>query len=150
MRTTATGENRPDRVKRWLPFACASLLLLAGCGPGPEPPPTFHPSTPQEAAALTYFQNTAKPVLRENCYRCHWGLNHKGNFNLGTRESLLKGGKHGPAVVPGNPDGSLLVRLVRHQGPPDHPMNMPPKGELSPGEIAAIAQWIADGAIMDR
>ena len=127
-----------------------SALLLSGCGPTEEPPPTFHPSTPQEAAALTYFQETVKPELRQNCYRCHFGLNHKGGFNLSTRDLLLKGGKHGPAVIPGSPDGSLLLRLVRHQGPPEHPMNMPPKGQLSPEEVAVIAKWIADGAVMDR
>ncbi len=126
------------------------MLPLTGCGPAPEPPATFHPSTPEEAAALTYFQGTVKPVLWQNCYRCHFGMNHKGGFNLSTRALLLKGGKHGAAVVPGQPDNSLLLRLVRHQGPPDHPMNMPPKGELSPEEIAAIAKWIADGAVMDR
>ena len=77
-------------------------------------------------------------------------MNHKGGFNLSTRALLLRGGKHGAAVVPGDPDNSLLVQLVRHQGPSDHPMNMPPKGDLSPEEIAAIAKWIADGAVMDR
>ncbi len=131
-------------------LAAAGLLLITGCGPGPEPPPTFHPSTPAEAAALTYFQTSVKPVLRGNCYRCHWGLNHKGNFNMGTREALLKGGDRGVAVVPGHPEQSLLVKLIRHEGPADHPMPMPPKDKLEDSEIAAITKWIADGAIMDR
>ncbi len=125
-------------------------MALTGCGPAPEPPATFHPSTREEAAALTYFQGAVKPVLRENCYRCHAGMNHKGGFNLSTRALLLQGGKHGAAVVPGQPDSSLLLRLVRPQGPSDHPMNMPPKGQLSADEIAAIAKWIAAGAVMDR
>lgn len=126
------------------------LSALTGCGPVPEPPPTFHPSTPAEAAALTYFQDSVKPTLRQNCYRCHFGLNHKGGFNLSTRALLLKGGKHGVAVVPGQPESSLLVRLIRHQGPADHPMPMPQKGKLSDAEIASIGKWIGDGAIMDR
>ncbi len=124
--------------------------VLSGCGPVVEPPATFHPSTPAEAAALTYFTATVKPILRENCYRCHFGLNHKGGFNLSTRQQLLRGGNHGVAVVPSHPETSLLVRLIRHEGPADHPMPMPQKGKLSDGEIASISRWIADGAVMDR
>lgn len=125
-------------------------MLLAGCGPEPEPPPTFHPSTPAEAAALTYFTDNVKPILRQNCYRCHFGLNHKAGFNLGTRELLLKGGDKGVAVVPGHPERSLLVQAIRHEGPGGHPAPMPPKNKLSDAEIASVEKWIADGAIMDR
>ncbi len=125
-------------------------LLLAGCGPEPEPPATFHPSTPKEAAALAYFTGTVKPVFRQNCYRCHSGLNHKSNFNLSTRELLLKGGSNGVDVVPGHPENSLLVKLIRHAYPAEHPASMPPKGKLSDTEIAAVEKWIADGVIMDR
>ena len=125
------------------------LPLLAGCGPAPEPPATFHPSTPAEAAALSYFQSAVKPVLRENCYRCHFGMNHKGGFNLSTRELLLKGGKNGVDVIPGDPAHSMLVKAVRHEGG-DHPMPMPPKDKLDDAEIAAISRWIQDGAVMDR
>ena len=130
--------------------ALCAVTLLCGCGPAAEPPATFHPSTPEEAAALNYFQQAVKPVLRQNCYRCHFGLNHKGGFNQTTRALVLKGGKHGAAVVPGHPESSLLVSLIQHRGPSDHPMNMPPKGQLSEAEIAAIERWIADGVVMDR
>ena len=91
-----------------------------------------------------------KPVLRQNCYRCHFGLNHKSNFNLSTRELLLKGGSNGVDVVPGHPQDSLLVKLIRHEGHAEHPGPMPPKGKLSDSEIASVEKWIADGAIMDR
>ncbi len=129
---------------------CAVALLLAGCGPAVDAPPTFKPSTPEEATKLAYFTGTVRPILRENCYRCHAGLNRKGGFNLSNRELLLKGGHHGAAVVPGQPETSLLVRLIRHQGPADNPMPMPQKGKLTDDQIAAITQWVADGAIMDR
>ena len=142
----------PFRVRyRFASLAVTFLLpLLTGCGPEPEPPATFHPSTPAEAAALSYFMSDVKPVLRQNCYRCHFGLNHKGNFNLSTRELLLKGGKSGVDVLPGDPDASTLVKAIRHEGPGNHPMPMPPKGKLEDKDIAAISKWIADGAVMDR
>lgn len=98
---------------------------------------------------MSYFTGTVKPVLRTNCYRCHFGLNHKGNFNLSTRELLLKGGKSGVDVMPGDPEGSVLVKAIRHEGG-DHPMPMPPKDKLADADIASIAKWIADGAVMDR
>ncbi|AFL86777.1 Planctomycete cytochrome C [Terriglobus roseus DSM 18391] len=142
----------PNRIP---PLALAALAFtLIGCGPAVEPPPTFHPSTPQEAAALNHFVTNVKPVFRQNCYRCHAGMNHKGGFNLSTREALLKGGESDKVVlIPGQPDQSLLLQLIKHQGPAGpngHPGPMPPKGQLAPEEIAAISKWIDDGAIMDR
>jgi cytochrome c len=133
-----------------LAAGCALACALLGCGPEPEPPATFHPSTPAEAAALTYFTSTVKPILRSNCYRCHFGMNHKGDFNITNRALLLKGGKNGVDVIPGDPDASTLVKAIRHEGPGDHPMPMPPKDKLSDQEIAAIATWIKNGAVMDR
>jgi cytochrome c len=141
----------PSLRYRFPALAAGCLLpLLVGCGPEPEPPATFHPSTPAEAAALSYFTTAVKPVLRQNCYRCHFGMNHKGNFNLSTRDLLLKGGKNGVDVVPGDPDHSTLMKAIRHEGPGDHPMPMPPKDKLEDRDIAAISKWIADGAVMDR
>lgn len=126
-------------------------LLCTGCGPAGEPPPSFHPSTPAEAAALTYYIGTVKPVFKENCYRCHYGLNRKSGFNLGTRALVLKGGSHGVAVVPGHPEQGLLMVVLRHAGPAEHPMPMPQKEDMLPqDQLAVIAKWIADGAIMDR
>ncbi len=142
----------PKRVDSGIAAAAfAVALLCAGCGPAAEPPPTFHPSTPAEAAALTYYGDTVKPVFKENCYRCHYGLNRKSGFNLGTRAQVLRGGSHGVAVVPGHPEQGLLMVVLHHEGPPEHPMPMPQKGEMLPqAELDSIAKWIADGAIMDR
>jgi len=91
-----------------------------------------------------------KPILDANCARCHGGLNKRGGLNMDTRESLLKGGRDGAVVVPGDPDHSLLVKLIRHEGPADDPMPMPPKRpKLSDADIATIARWIKAGAIMN-
>ena len=148
----AVLRKRTVRTRTVASTAGAILTVaLIGCGPAAESAPTFHPSTPAEAAALTYFSGTVKPILREECYRCHGTLNHKGGFNLGTRAQLLQGGHHGGAVVPGHPEQGLLMVVLRHQGPADHPMPMPQKGDiLPPDQLAAISKWIADGAVMDR
>lgn len=146
-----TGRHDPAGLRAAAAGALALALLCTGCGPAAEPPPSFHPSTPAETAALSFYVGTVKPVFKENCYRCHYGLNRKSGFNLGTRALVLHGGSHGVAVVPGHPEEGLLMVVLHHAGPPEHPMPMPQKGEmLSQAELGSIAKWIADGAIMDR
>ena len=85
-----------------------------------------------------------RPVLAKNCFSCH--TNSKlGGLDLSTRQSLLKGGKSGPAVVPGDPSKSLLFKAVRFE---DKDLKMPMgAGKLKSDEIAAIETWIKDGAI---
>ena len=65
-----------------------------------------------------------------------------GGLRLDSREALLKGGTRGPAIVPGKPAESLLLRAVRQDGT----LRMPPSGKLKDAEIAALAQWIEMGA----
>ncbi len=96
-----------------------------------------------------YYRANVKPILDANCARCHGGLNHRGGLNLDTREGMLKGGHDGTVLVPGDPDKSLLVRLIRHEGPADDPMPMPPKKpKLSDDDIAVVAKWVKAGAVM--
>lgn len=115
-----------------------------------SPAATAQAATPgTDAAKLAFYHDSVKPILQTNCYRCHSGMNHRGGFSMATRTLLLKGGHEGTVVVPGNPEASLLVALIRHQGPKNDPMPMPPKSKLSDAEIATITRWIADGAVMD-
>lgn len=101
------------------------------------------------AAKPEFYTTHVKPVFDANCARCHQGVNHRGGFNMDTRESMLKGGHHGAAIVPGDPKASLLVKLIRHEGPADDPMNMPPnKDKISPADIAIVEQWVKAGAVM--
>jgi cytochrome c len=103
----------------------------------------------EDAAKPEYFTTKVKPILDANCARCHGGLNHRGGLNLDTRANMLKGGHDGAVIVPGDPDKSLLVRLIRHEGPADDPMPMPPKKDkLSDSDIAVVAQWVKAGAVM--
>jgi hypothetical protein len=76
-------------------------------------------------------------------------VNHKGGLSLQTKASTLKGGRDGVVIVPGDPANSLLVKLIRHEGPADDPMPMPQKADkLSDADIATIERWVKAGAVM--
>jgi mono/diheme cytochrome c family protein len=96
-----------------------------------------------------YYTTRVKPIFDANCARCHEGLNRRGGLSLDTRASMLKGGHDGTVLVPGDPGKSLLVRLIRHEGPADDPMPMPPKKpKLSDADIAVVERWVKAGAVM--
>ena len=78
------------------------------------------------------------------CQQCHGESAQMSHFSVISREALLKGGDHGPAIVPGNAAESLLYKRITGQMKPAMPMApMPP---LSPEEIAAVKEWIDAGA----
>ena len=126
-------------------FTFAALLMGAGVF---DRTPLVHAE--DNPAKPAYYTEKVQPILDTNCYRCHGGVNHRGGLNMMTKESLIKGGHHGPAVVPGHPEQSWMVKLVRHEGPADDPMNMPPdpKPKLADADIAVIETWIRAGAAM--
>ena len=97
------------------------------------------PLSPRE-----FFQARVRPVLEAKCLGCH-ASEPQGGLRMDSRQALLEGGKSGPALVKGNPDASLLLRAVRHEGD----LRMPPTEPLSSGEIDDIARWIADGAVWE-
>src|SRR5260370_40976389 len=70
-------------------------------------------------AQLDFFESRIRPILANNCYKCHsqQAEKVKGGLLLDTRDGLLKGGKTGPGVVPGDPDRSLLIEAGRHTNP---------------------------------
>jgi mono/diheme cytochrome c family protein len=88
-----------------------------------------------------FFQTKIFPILSQNCYRCHGGR-VPGRLRLDSREEILKGGKRGPAIVPGDPDASLLVQAVRQSGQ----LKMPLGGKLSDQDVADLAAWVKMGA----
>jgi mono/diheme cytochrome c family protein len=76
-------------------------------------------------------------------------VNHKGGLSLQTKASTMKGGRDGVVIVPGDPANSLLVKLIRHEGPADDPKPMPAKApKMSDADIATIEQWVKAGAVM--
>jgi mono/diheme cytochrome c family protein len=105
-------------------------------------PTSIQPNT------LEFYNQHVQPIFANNCYRCHGGMNHRGGLHLDTREGLLKGGHDGAVIVPGHPEQSLLIKLIRHEGPANDPMPMPPKSKLSDADIATVTEWIRNGAVM--
>ena len=91
------------------------------------------------------FEAEVEPVLSERCHDCHGPEKQKGGLRLDRLASMLRGGDSGyPAVVPGKPDDSFLLKAIRHEDPE---FEMPPKGgPLSRSEIALVEKWIAEGA----
>ena len=105
-------------------------------------------TTPTPAATPEFYVEHVQPILQSNCYRCHAGMNHRGGLVLDTRAGMMHGGRDGAVIVPGHPEQSLLVTLIRHEGPANDPKPMPPKGKLSDAEIGTISDWIRAGAVM--
>lgn len=102
-----------------------------------------------DASKPEYYTTKVKPIFDANCARCHSGENHKGGLNIDTKANLLKGGHDGAVIVPGDPANSLLVKLIRHEGPADDPMPMPPnKPKISDADIAVVTAWVKAGAVM--
>ncbi|HWZ49962.1 MAG TPA: c-type cytochrome domain-containing protein [Granulicella sp.] len=102
----------------------------------------------QDPGSAQFYTEKVVPVLEANCYRCHGGTSHRGGLTIDTKAGMLKGGHDGPVLVPGHPESSLIVKLIRHEGPANDPMPMPPnKPKLSDADIAVVEQWVKAGAI---
>jgi mono/diheme cytochrome c family protein len=102
-----------------------------------------------ERAGAEFFENHIRPLFAEHCYKCHSASAEKlkGGLGLDTRDGLLKGGDSGPAVVPGDPEKSLLIKAVRYT---DEDLRMPPKGKkLTETQIEDLVAWVKLGAPMD-
>ena len=100
--------------------------------------------SPKDEALLDFFEKKIRPLLIDNCFNCHSAnTNSRGGLRVDDRNGLVIGGGRGPAVVPGQPEKSLLIAAVRKT---HAEVKMPPKKELTEGEIADLTQWIKDGA----
>ena len=94
------------------------------------------------AAEPVSFADTIQPLLETKCLACHGPDQKLAGLDLSTREGMLKGGVHGAAVAPGEPDKSNLYRYLSGLEQPAMPLG----GQLTKDEIAAVRQWIAEGA----
>ncbi len=103
---------------------------------------TSEPNSEQSA----FFESKIRPILAENCYRCH-SLEEgkaKGGLTLDSRDGWQKGSENGPVIEPGKPEESVLITAIGYDDPD---LQMPPKGEkLSTEQIAALTEWVKMGA----
>ena len=121
-------------------------------GPGkkknaePKEPIVEKPAT---ADQIAFFEKSIRPVLVKECYSCHSKeiAKPKGDLLLDTRGGLRDGGLNGPAIIPGDPKKSLLIKALKHV---DEKLAMPPKKKLSDEVVADFEKWIAMGAADPR
>ncbi len=127
-------------------FSSVVLLVLFWVGP-------VEPSSSQNAAErphptdtakdVQFFSAKIKPLLEQNCFKCHGGgARVKAGLRLTTREGLLKGGDQGPAVNLDHPELSLLLDMLSYR---DEQHQMPPTGKLREEQIALLREWIEKG-----
>jgi hypothetical protein len=92
-----------------------------------------------------FFEKNVRPLLSAQCLGCHSATSKPimGGLRLDSRDLALKGGTRGPAIVPGNPAESLLLKAVRHTA---GPLRMPPGPKVKDSDAALLAQWIQMGA----
>lgn len=90
-----------------------------------------------------FFEARVRPLLVEHCHKCH-SRKSEGGLRVDSRVALAKGGSHGPAVVPGKPNESLIWQVIT--GNHDE-ISMPPEHPLSSEQTNIIKRWIAEGAV---
>ena len=90
-----------------------------------------------------FFEMKVRPTLAKNCFSCH-ATTKMGGLDMTSRDTLLQGGKSGPAIQPGDPENSLLIQAVRQT---HERIKMPPGAKLPEGDVEVLAAWIRDGAV---
>ncbi len=106
-----------------------------------------HAAPPKDAAAVEFFEKKIRPLLADNCFNCHSAnTNSRGGLRVDDRNGLIAGGEHGAAIVPGDPEKSLLIKAVRQTDK----LKMPPMKQLSEQQIADLTKWIQDGAVWPK
>jgi hypothetical protein len=96
---------------------------------------------PEQARPVDYTRDIA-PLLARWCVSCHGEKEAQGGLRLDGIGEIMRGGDAGPAVIPNDPDASLLVAKIERR----HRPSMPPRRKLPASGIALIRSWIAAGA----
>jgi hypothetical protein len=110
-------------------------LMLAADEPARMEKPT--------AEQVRFFETSVRPLLVEQCFKCHGDKKQWGGLRLDSREALLRGGDSGAAIVSGKPGESLLIRAIKQT---DEDLKMPKEGKLTDKQIADLVRWIEMGA----
>ncbi len=126
------------RLKRIQPLLLlTNLIFLTGVG--------NQVCAQTSAADAEFFEKRVRPILVENCYRCHSADSKPpmGSLRLDSRAALAKGGTHGSALSAEAPAKSLLLHAISYSDPA---LQMPPTGRLSAEQIGVLTEWIQHGA----
>jgi len=118
-----------------IPLVVLSIIGSVGVRAASAEPPA-----PKAAA---FFEAKIRPILAENCFKCHADKKQKGGLRLDSLTALLTGGDRGPAIVPGQPEKSLLVKAISHNDPE---LKMPPAKKLAKRQIEDLANWVKMGS----
>ena len=121
-------------------FSAAAAFPFAGLA-ATAPLPADHAA--RMTRGLESFDREVGALIKEHCLKCHGGDKIKGDFDMASRELLLKGGADGASVVPFHPDQSRLLKMLRHEEEPFMPERKP---KLSEEVIGKIEAWIQQGA----
>jgi cytochrome c553 len=143
------------RVAALLTFVLLTSITHAQ-SPTDPPPPTDPPATAAAlqtdaaaappADAIAFFESRIRPLLIAHCIDCHGPETAEGKLRLDSKQGWQRGGEQGPAIVPGDPSASLLIRLVAYR---PQELKMPPEdagGKLTDQQIADLTTWVRQGA----
>jgi hypothetical protein len=127
----APGTRRNGTLPILIALAIVTGHVFVNFAHGSEPP------------RVTYDEKIV-PLLRERCFACHGPTKKSSGLRLDTYAAVMTGGSSGEAIKPGDPDGSLLYRLITHKDEP----HMPPRSPMLPKEnLDLVRAWIEAGAL---
>ncbi|MGE4620255.1 MAG: c-type cytochrome domain-containing protein, partial [Planctomycetota bacterium] len=136
------SRSRKSIFCKWsgaVPVSLLAALLLVGSLGATDAEEELTP------ASLEHFEREVRPLLVQRCYSCHSSRSEKieSGLRLDHKMGVLEGGTRGPALVPGDPGASLLLRAVTGTEPG---LSMPPGENLSTLEVQSLVRWIREGA----
>lgn len=145
-------QNFGDAAMRWSLMLCLGIWAMGLAQSEDkkdrkkqlfEPLPPIH-VVKIERQEPVEFERDIKPIFENKCETCHGGAIQEGKLDMTSVAAMIKGGKSGPALVPGKPEESLLIKLAGRTAVPP----MPPKEDepLTPEELALVKLWVAQGA----
>lgn len=103
------------------------------------------PAAQSDDDGRRFFAEQVEPLLKSKCFSCHSHASGEmeGGLTLDSRSGWAEGGERGPAILPGKPEESLLIKAVLREG---STFQMPPDEKLSAAEIEILTEWIKRGA----
>jgi len=99
------------------------------------------------ADSSDFFETKVRPILANNCYSCHTN-SALGGLRLDSLDAMKRGGKRGAAIVPGDPENSLMIQALRHTLADG--LKMPMGNKLKDADIEVLATWIKGGAVWPK